>query len=104
MNGKAEKQELWKQKVGRTHAEITKWNNSEFTNFQVFRWYKDKKTDEFRRSYDINVENFADVVELVRMAEEFLGEPVPKKKAAPAKEQNYRTQRAQDFEDDDIGF
>lgn len=99
MNGKAEKQELWKQKVGRTHAHITKWSTSEYTNFELFRWYKDK-AGEFKKSYEINVENFADVVELVRMASEFLGEPVPKKRTTAPQ----RSQRAQDFEDDDIGF
>lgn len=101
MNGKAEKQELWKQKVGRTHAEITKWSNSEFTNFSVFRWYKDKKTDEFKKAYEINVENFADVVELVRMASEFLGERVPKKRTVQISADG----KVRQFEDDsDIPF
>lgn len=72
---KAKKIELWKQKVGHTHGMITQWEGSKFVNFSLVRYWKDKKTDEWRNSSEINVENFADVVELVRLAGEYLKNP-----------------------------
>lgn len=92
---KAKKIELWKQKVGHTHGMITQWEGSKFVNFSLVRYWKDKKTDEWRNSSEINVENFADVVELVKLAGEFLRQPNKPEglKAAPMT-----------FADEDIDF
>lgn len=95
MSDKPKKIELWKQKVGRTHGMITQWENSKYKNFSICRYYKAKDADEWKTSSEINVENFADVVELVKLAGEYLKNPTSA---------NTAQSNVQDFADGDIPF
>lgn len=99
MSTKQKKVELWKQKVGHTHGMITQWEGSKYKNFSLVRYWKDKQTDEWRSSNEINVENFADVVELVRQAGEFL-----KSGSAPSGGMRTPEGNRMTFADDDIAF
>lgn len=115
---------LWKNKIGKIHGEITEndHNGTIYRNFQVCRFYKDKK-DEWQRDGRISIDQLDDYQALLDEAKAFIAtltesrgmnySDKPKAKAAQKPKDNGGKVSADamagvgesvSYDDDDIAF
>ena len=104
MKEEAEKRdgELFKAKFGRVWCLISeqKWNDSQFINVEIFKWYKDKKTDEWKKSFRISIADVEDMLDAINAAIEYKNSPKDSTETVKADEPPAKP----NFLDEDIPF